>query len=285
MIDDVVRAFEELKKLSLERKDRAADRPNSAPDDVVFGIGDNKKWWEVASKDSKIQSFRWHDLRHTFCSRLAQAGVSLKVIQEEGAKAARERYDRVRHCPAVKQALERVQIDHTPVDLIVVDELKRRPFGRPWLSLAIDTASRMACGFFLSMIPPSSISVALALAHCVARKDLWLADRELSFDWPVSGLPDLVYMDNAACRRKNCVDQARAMDRVLQRRARPRAAFRSARSSSPGQDALLASSWSDRHGEDTHTEKVLALPHCYFRRGNRLHPLVRCSDPNAAPSK
>ena len=47
------------------------------------------------------------------------------------------------------------------------------------------------------MIPPSSISVALALAHCVARKDLWLADRELSFEWPVSGLPDLVYMDNA----------------------------------------------------------------------------------------
>jgi integrase len=82
MIDDVVRAFEELKKLSLERKDRAADRPNSAPDDVVFGIGDNKKWWEAALKDAKIQSFRWHDLRHTFCSRLAQAGVSLKVIQE-----------------------------------------------------------------------------------------------------------------------------------------------------------------------------------------------------------
>jgi putative transposase len=90
-----------------------------------------------------------------------------------------------------------VQIDHTPVDLIVVDELKRQPLGRPWLSLVIDIASRMVCGFFLSMIPPSSISVALALAHCVARKDLWLADRELSFEWPVSGLPDLVYMDNA----------------------------------------------------------------------------------------
>ena len=35
------------------------------------------------------------------------------------------------------------------------------------------------------------------LAHCVAPKDLWLADRELTFDWPLSGLPDLVYMDNA----------------------------------------------------------------------------------------
>ena len=82
MIDDVVAAFRELKKLSPERKDRAADRPNQAPDDVVFGIGDNKKWWEAALKDAKIKDFRWHDLRHTFCSRLAQAGKSLKVIQE-----------------------------------------------------------------------------------------------------------------------------------------------------------------------------------------------------------
>ena len=82
MIDDVLSAFRQLKKLSLERKNRAIDRPNAAPDDVVFGIGDNKKWWEAALKDAKIKAFRWHDLRHTFCSRLAQAGVSLKVIQE-----------------------------------------------------------------------------------------------------------------------------------------------------------------------------------------------------------
>ncbi len=82
MIDDVLRAFKELKKLALERKDRACDRPNQAPDDVVFGIGDNKKWWEATLREARIINFRWHDLRHTFCSRLAQAGVSLKVIQE-----------------------------------------------------------------------------------------------------------------------------------------------------------------------------------------------------------
>jgi putative transposase len=119
------------------------------------------------------------------------------MVAREGAKAARERFDQVGHSPAIKEALERVQIDHTPVDLIVVDEIKRQPLGRPWLTLVIDIASRMVCGFSLSMIPPSSITVALALAHSVDRKDLWLADRELSFEWPVSGLPDLVYMDNA----------------------------------------------------------------------------------------
>lgn len=82
MIEDVLFAFKQLRKLSLERKDRSSDRPNAAPEDVVFGIGDNKKWWEAALKEARIKNLRWHDLRHTFCSRLAQAGVSLKVIQE-----------------------------------------------------------------------------------------------------------------------------------------------------------------------------------------------------------
>lgn len=53
-----------------------------APVGSVFAIGDNKKWWAQALKDAKIENFRWHDLRHTFCSRLAQKGVGLKVIQE-----------------------------------------------------------------------------------------------------------------------------------------------------------------------------------------------------------
>jgi integrase len=82
MIDDVLNAFRKLRTMALERKDRAINQPNNAPEDVVFAIGDNKKWWEAALKEPKIKNFRWHDLRHTFCSRLAQRGVSLKVIQE-----------------------------------------------------------------------------------------------------------------------------------------------------------------------------------------------------------
>jgi putative transposase len=135
--------------------------------------------------------------RKTIRLRLSALDERKVMAARLGAKAARERFGRVNHAPVIKQALKQVQIDHTPVDLIVVDEINRKPLGRPWLSLVIDNASRMVCGFFLSMIPPSSISVALALAHSVAPKDLWLADRELSFEWPVSGLPDLVYMDNA----------------------------------------------------------------------------------------
>ena len=79
MIDDVVTAFEQLRELNLDRR---TGRNDPAPVGLVFAIGDSMKWWSQALKDAKIEKVRWHDLRHTFCSRLAQKGVGLKVIQE-----------------------------------------------------------------------------------------------------------------------------------------------------------------------------------------------------------
>lgn len=94
-------------------------------------------------------------------------------------------------------ALAVVQIDHALVDVIVVDELERLPIGRPWLTIGIDVCTRVIAGFSLSLDAPSSLSVALALTHMVAPKDLWLADRGVDGEWPVAGLPDAVHFDNA----------------------------------------------------------------------------------------
>src|SRR6201987_2048935 len=65
---------------------------------------------------------------------------------------------------------ERVQIDHTRIDVIVVDEGDRLPIGRPWLTLAIDVASRAALGFSFSLEGPSVVSVALTLVHSGSAK-------------------------------------------------------------------------------------------------------------------
>jgi integrase len=40
-----------------------------------------RRWWEDAIANSGVVRYRWHDNRHTFCSRLAMRGVNLKVIQ------------------------------------------------------------------------------------------------------------------------------------------------------------------------------------------------------------
>jgi integrase len=78
----VVQAFKTVEAMDLERKRRRAITPNPSDPDVVFAIRDNKTWWTSAKRRAKVYRFRWHDLRHTFCSRLAQRGATLKQIQE-----------------------------------------------------------------------------------------------------------------------------------------------------------------------------------------------------------
>ena len=77
-----VKALRTVEGLALTRKRRRTETPNPSEPDVVFALRDNKNWWDKVKHRAKVKNFRWHDLRHTFCSRLAQRGVSLKVIQE-----------------------------------------------------------------------------------------------------------------------------------------------------------------------------------------------------------
>jgi site-specific recombinase XerD len=41
-----------------------------------------RQWFEEALKEAGIQNFKWHDLRHTFASRLVIAGVDLRTVQD-----------------------------------------------------------------------------------------------------------------------------------------------------------------------------------------------------------
>jgi len=99
---------------------------------------------------------------------------------------------------AVSRPLEVVQIDHTEIDVIVVDEQTREPLSsRPWLTLAIDVFSRMVTGFHVSMSAPSRVSVGLCLLHSVFDKTAWLSERGIDQEWPVAGLPEALHVDNA----------------------------------------------------------------------------------------
>jgi hypothetical protein len=59
----------------------------------------------------------------------------------QGPDAARDRRSAGGVAPPVTGLLEQVQVDHTPVDVIVVDERHRLPIGRPYLTVAIDVLS------------------------------------------------------------------------------------------------------------------------------------------------
>jgi integrase len=82
MNDDVVGAMRELQKMSLVPRVWKKGKPCKVPTNSVFAIVQNRTWFHNALSRAKIKNFWWHCLRHTFCSRLVQQGVNLKIVQE-----------------------------------------------------------------------------------------------------------------------------------------------------------------------------------------------------------
>lgn len=68
----------------------------------------------------------------------------------------------------VQRPLDVVQIDHTPMDIVVVDDLYRQPLGKPYLTLATDVATRCVLGFVISSVPPGSGTVSLCMTLIVS---------------------------------------------------------------------------------------------------------------------
>lgn len=100
--------------------------------------------------------------------------------------------------PVIGTILEQVQIDHTVIDVIVVDERERQPIGRPYLTVAIDVFSRTLVGMVVTLEAPSAVSVGLCLAHAATDKRPWLESLGVDAPWPMSGKPRQLYLDNAS---------------------------------------------------------------------------------------
>jgi len=117
--------------------------------------------------------------------------------KRKGAAHARNKLGRIVGRLSEDRPLGLVQIDHTLADVIVVSSHDRQPLKRPWLTLAIDVATRMVAGFHLSLEAPSALSVAMVLSHAVLPKEDYLQGRGVDISWPVSGLPQRLHLDNA----------------------------------------------------------------------------------------
>lgn len=100
------------------------------------------------------------------------------------------------HFPNADYPLAVMQIDHTPADIILVDDAHRMPIGRPWITLAMDVFSRVVTGYYLSFDAPSETSVGMCVAHSMLPKDDWLLLHGVDAEWPVWGTPRTIHVDN-----------------------------------------------------------------------------------------
>lgn len=135
---------------------------------------------------------------NTVLSRIKARDLKTTVRRRNGKACAEAMFHQIQGGLEADRPLEIVQIDHTKVDLMLVDDVTRASIGRPWLTLVMDIHTRMVLGFLLSLEAPSTTSVALALTQAVLPKDSWRAERLIENSWPTCGLPRCIHVDNGA---------------------------------------------------------------------------------------
>lgn len=143
-----------------------------------------------------VESMLPKPARVTILRRIAAIGEFEKTRRRLGSKVARGKLGPAVGSLTADRPLQIVQIDHTPMDVMAVEQEGLEVIGRPFITLAIDVCTRMYCGFHITFDPPSAASVAACLSHAVSEKDSWLQSRGLPSAWPVSGLPECIHVDN-----------------------------------------------------------------------------------------
>ena len=133
----------------------------------------------------------------TIRARIAQIPEHDKLRTRGEREKAHNKFTPVPgHFPGADHPLAVVQIDHTPADIILVDDEHRMPVGRPYITLATDVYSRVITGYYLSFDPPSETSVAMCVAHSILPKEEWMELHGVKAKWPVWGFPRVIHVDN-----------------------------------------------------------------------------------------
>lgn len=142
-------------------------------------------------------------------ARIARIPEHMRLMRRGQAEKARNKFHPVPgKFPGADYPLSVIQIDHTRVDIILVDDVYRKPIDRPWVTVAIDVFSRMTVGYHLSFDAPSTTSVAMCVSHAMLPKEEWLLLHGIEGTWPVWGRPHKVHVDNGPDFRSDSLKQS-----------------------------------------------------------------------------
>ncbi|OTP79061.1 Mu transposase C-terminal domain-containing protein [Caballeronia sordidicola] len=157
--------------------------------DAVFLAIQHANTFRVESEWLKVPSLR------TIQRRLAQIGAYDWAVARYGEHEAQRRFADQWCARKVTRILELVEIDHTPIDCMVIDE-NGVTIGRPIITVVLDRFSRCVLGFSLSLAGYGTHSVFEAIRHSLMPKTYlseMYPDLKLSWDcygWFERGLAD-----------------------------------------------------------------------------------------------
>lgn len=206
-----MRAYEESGLVSSlvkqGRSDKGSSRIDPATEEIIKAVIKEEYLTKQKKSAKKVcieVERRCHHAKiiaphsNTIRNRLKRLSNEYAISRRLGRKAASNLYDPIEgEFPGATHPLAVVQLDHTPMDIILVDDIHRRHIGRPWLTLAIDVFSRMVAGYYVSFDPPGTLASGQCLANAILPKDNWLSKHNIKAEWRLWGKPAKIHMDNA----------------------------------------------------------------------------------------
>jgi putative transposase len=155
---------------------------------------------DLVRLENKLRPENYHLPKPTY-SLVRTEIYSIPVYDRDlarlGKHATMVKYRRVKGANEAKKPLERAEIDHTTLDIMVVDDDVMLPLGRPTLTVCQDVKSRCILGVYIGFEPPSFSTVAHCLKQSIMPKNAICNQfPSLQHDWECYGVMANLVVDN-----------------------------------------------------------------------------------------
>lgn len=211
-----VQSGEDLVSL-VKRNAKKGNRENRYPDEVmemvesaidsVYLTEERKPMqdvldaaWALVDKENALRPNSLHLKRPT--RRLIKRMISDipaydRCVARHGRDIANKRFRAVLGHRATEAPLRLAEMDHTLLDLMVIDDGSGLPLGRPYVTVCIDNYSRCVLGIYIGFEPPSYLTVAHCLKHAFLPKT-YLRERypKIIGEWIAHGVMAILVVDN-----------------------------------------------------------------------------------------
>jgi putative transposase len=134
--------------------------------------------------------------RRTVARRISALDMRGRFAARHGPRAARQEFSQYGATEYPQVPLERVEIDHTLIDLIVIDDQDNLPLGRLTLTYCLDMATRYPLGYYMGFEPPSYLTVMECLHHAIRPKESTMEKYGTENEWIAYGIPSTLVIDN-----------------------------------------------------------------------------------------
>lgn len=156
--------------------------------DIINAIGDENRFRD-AHDQVILPSER------TIRRRIKAAGEK-RILGRRLSRREQKAQTETEPGPRPMRILERVEIDHTTLNLFVVDERDGLPIGRPYITACIDKYSALVPGWHIGFNQGGYESIMLCLQHAFLPKPDYRAVYGTEHEYPVYGLFEKLCIDN-----------------------------------------------------------------------------------------